>query len=248
MRSYIKTYTSYLHDIRFSQLSAEAERTYNRLYVLAGTLEENGLFFENGRQLSNEEIAYRIRLDTKEVIKSMKELQRNHLLHVNGKGAQVIDWKNEQVDLNKERELARARQAKHRTVTRDTPLVTENNDASRDVTHIEKETKTQIKTQSLSLLKGHAERLKQHPSWIDEAVDVAAQMNKLTPAYVAGIVKNWLAEGRTPTKGSNRAKSNYGASNPKRPDQPKPAQANYTDSDREAAKRVLAKRAKANVP
>jgi len=246
MRSYIIHKFHLLDDVRLSSNDLEAEGLYARLYRLAGVLDADGLFIENGRVLSYDEIAYRIRIEKSTVLKLIKRLEKMNIIHVNGKGPQIVDWKHEQIDLNIKRERDRGYQAKHRAGQTVSDDVSPDKELSATVSDIERETQTQIKTKTLSLLKGHVEILKQHPEWLDEAIEIASQMDKLTPAYIAGIVKNWITEGRTP-KGVKRAKSNYVAGNPKRTDKPKPAQANYTDSDREAAKRVLAKRAKANV-
>jgi len=196
MRSYILTKFHRLHDLRFSSLSAEAERTYDRLYILAGILDADGLFIEHGRTLSNDEIAYRIRLQTPAVIKSIKELQKSNLLHVNGKGPQILDWKHEQIDLNTKREKDRERQQRHRVVTRDNDVTGSDKSSSQSVTSIE--TKSQTQTRVLLLLSKPAqEKLKSHPQWLSEAVAIAETKHLDNPdQYAAGILRNWLMEGR----------------------------------------------------
>jgi len=248
MRSYIIRKFHPLHDLRFASLSAEAERTYNRLYFLAGVLDADGLFIEHGRQLTHDEIAYRVRLETKEITKAIKELQRSKLIHVNGKGPQIMDWKTEQIDLNTKREKDRERQSRHRgVVTRDTDVTDSDSNGSRSVTSIERETQTQTKT-LLSLLSDHRDFLeKQHPEWITEAIKIAKDNGKQSDKYIAGILKNWILEGRN-VKGAKAKHGNTTPGTTKRTDKPQPAQANYSASDRAAAERALAKRAsKTNV-
>lgn len=217
MRSYIIRKFHPLHDLRFASLSAEAERTYNRLYFLAGVLDANGLFIENGRKLTNEEIAYRVRLETKELTRSIKELQKSQLVHVNGKGPEIIDWKYEQIDLNTKREKDRERQQRHRGVTRDTDVTARDGDGSQSVTSIETKTKTQTRV-LLLLSKSAQEKLKSNPQWLDEAVAIAETKHLDNPdQYAAGILRNWLTEGRKerPAKSSAKKKPASKPSQPK---------------------------------
>lgn len=246
MRSYILTKFNRLHDLRFASLSETAETIYDRLYILAGVLDADGLFIENGRVLSHDEIAYRLRKETNKLTKSIKELQKAGLIHVNGKGPQIIDWKHEQIDLNTKREKDRERQHRHRGVTRDTDVTGSDSDVSRSVTSIERETQTQTKT-LLSLLSDHREFLeKQHPEWITDAIKIAKDNGKQSDKYIAGILKNWILEGRN-VKGAKAKHANPTAGTAKRTDKSQSPQANYSASDRAAAERALAKRAKSNV-
>lgn len=193
MRSYILTKFNRLHDLRFASLSETAETIYDRLYILAGVLDADGLFIENGRVLSHEEIAYRLRKETTKLTKSIKELQKAGLIHVNGKGPQIIDWKHEQIDLNIKREKDRERQHRHRVVTRDSS-------SSQSVTSIETKTKTQTRV-LLLLSKSAQEKLKAKPQWLDEAVAIAETKHLDNPdQYAAGILRNWLTEGRKETQ------------------------------------------------
>lgn len=240
MRSYIITKFNRLHDLRFSSLSAEAERTYDRLYLLAGILDADGLFIENGRALSHNEIAYRIRLQAQVVTKSIKELQKANILHVNGKGPQILDWKHEQIDLNTKREKDRERQHRHRGVTRDNGVTERDSDLSQPVTGIE--TKTQIKTRVLLLLSKPAQEniQSQHPQWIDAALEIAATKHLDDPEkYAAGILRNWLTEGRKENKPAAKSKSPR-ANKTGKPDQPKPSDA-ALKAARERAAKALSK-------
>jgi hypothetical protein len=217
MRSYIIRKFHPLHDLRFATLSAEAERTYNRLYFLAGVIDANGLFIENGHKLSTEEIAYRVRLDPKEITRSIKELQKSGLVHVNGKGPEIIDWKHEQIDLNVKREKDRERQQRHRGVTRDTDVTERDESLSQSVTRIETKTKTQTRV-LLLLSKSAQEKLKSNPHWLEEAVAIAETKHLDNPdQYAAGILRNWLTEGRKerPAKSSAKKKTVSKKSQPK---------------------------------
>ncbi|MEP7135809.1 MAG: replication protein [Chloroflexota bacterium] len=83
--------------------------------------------------------------------------------------------------------------------------------------------------------------------WVLDALEQSVTYNKKSWAYAETILKRWKQEGKIKTKGVNHANSNNGWSNSKRPAKQEPAQTNYSDSDREAAKRALAKRAKPNL-
>lgn len=216
MRSYILTKFNRLHDLRFASLSETAETVYDRLYILAGVLDADGLFIENGRVLSHEEIAYRLRKETTKLTKSIKELQKAGLIHVNGKGPQIIDWKHEQIDLNTKREKDRERQHRHRVVTRDTDVTTRDSSSSQSVTSIETQTQTQTRV-LLLLSKSAQEKLKAKPQWLDEAVAIAETKDLDKPdQYAAGILRNWLTEGRKETQRKTSAKKKA-ASKPVQP-------------------------------
>jgi DnaD/phage-associated family protein len=243
MRTYILTKFHRLNDLRFSSLSAEAERTYDRMYILAGVLDADGLFVEKGRQLSHDEIAYRIRLHTQAVTKSIKELQKANILHVNGKGPQIVDWKKEQIDLNVKREKDRGYQAKHRASQAKSDTVRSDSKGSGSVSDIERETQTQTQT-LLSLSRTHREMIEtQHPEWVAEAIHIASSNDKTDPKYIAGILRNWITEGR-----KQHATTKPKNGNSKRANKQGPIETNYSAADREAAKRAIAKRgAKASV-
>jgi hypothetical protein len=63
---------------------------------------------------------------------------------------------------------------------------------------------------------------------------------------IEGILQ-WARDG-VPTKGAKNANSNSKSGGAKRAEQPRPAQANYSDADRKAAERVKQRRAEAGVP
>jgi hypothetical protein len=114
MRSWIKLHVDDLHDIRFSNLSAEAERTYTRMLRLAGLLDTDGLFMKDGRVMTIEEIAYQIRCDPKKMTHALKELQKSKLIHVNGKGPQIMDWMQRQPNMDEVRKQTRERVTRYR--------------------------------------------------------------------------------------------------------------------------------------
>lgn len=121
-RPWIKSYTTMLDDIRILKLNERQQLRYYQLYLLAGRLNADGLFIENGNRLDDADIAIKLRInDVKQFASDMKVLKNAKLIHVNGKGPCVEAFAREQVDWSKKQEQERERQEKHRhgTVTRD---------------------------------------------------------------------------------------------------------------------------------
>lgn len=123
-RPWIKQPTSKLNDARLSFVSDQAQRDYFMLYFLAGQLDADGLFFENGRRLSDKEIAFRIHVNDARLKKTFKELKTEGLIHINGKGPTISDWSHEQINWREKQAQDRDRQQRHRHVTRDSERVT----------------------------------------------------------------------------------------------------------------------------
>src|SRR6185369_5134149 len=109
-RPWIKQSTAKLNDARLSFVSDQAQRDYFMLYLLAGQLDHEGLFFEGERRLSDKEIAFRIHINEPRLKKSYKELKTEGLLHINGKGPLITDWSIEQINWRDKQERERERQ------------------------------------------------------------------------------------------------------------------------------------------
>jgi hypothetical protein len=140
-RPWIKTPVSKLNDARLHFVSVQAQRDYLFMYMLAGQLDQDGLFFENERQLTEKEIAFRINTKPATLMQSIKELKREKLLHINGKGPQILDWGNEQINWREKQEAERERQQRHRGVTRDSEAVTRDGDDVTPLDQIKKKTR-----------------------------------------------------------------------------------------------------------
>lgn len=150
---WIKSYTKKLDDIRLARTSATAQLAYFKMELLAGKCDADGSFVMNGEQLTEEEIAFYIRMDTKDIKKAMKELAANRLVTMNGRGPQLTDFPQEQVSQDKRREAWRERQNSHRSVTRDNEDVTRDN----SVTHAPR-TRVQNKNKNQSKNRGEKKR------------------------------------------------------------------------------------------
>lgn len=135
MRKWIKINTSKIDDLRFSLVSDISYRIYDMLYLLAGILDTDGLLSQNGKPLTENEIAYRLRIDISQLKKSIRELSgaKIDLLRVTKKGILVNDWKHEQIDMNRVREQTKER------VTRYRKHVTNGNTLQDSVTPLEQE-------------------------------------------------------------------------------------------------------------
>jgi DnaD/phage-associated family protein len=76
-------------------------------------------------------------------------------------------------------------------------------------------------------------------AWVIDALSEAVTYNKPSWAYAEAILKRWKQEGKTKTKGVNRANSqNKSSAQDKQPHQP----TDYTDADRAVAAEINAKR------
>lgn len=123
MRPWIKLHTSTLDDTRVLRMNERQQLRYYQLYLLAGRLNADGLFIENGSRLDDVDIAIKLRItDTKQFSADLKAMKQAGLIKVNGRGPYIEAFSREQVDWNRKQELERERKAKqrHADVTRDT--------------------------------------------------------------------------------------------------------------------------------
>lgn len=122
MRPWIKLYANRLDDVRLLRLHDRIQLRYFQLYLLAGRLDADGSFVENGKQLDDTDIAIKLRVnDVTQFSKDLKTMKSAGLIKINGHGPLIADFGNEQVDWSRKQEQDRARQDKkrHGVVTRD---------------------------------------------------------------------------------------------------------------------------------
>ncbi len=230
---WIKTHTKRLNDLRFSKLSAEAERAYDRLYMLAGILDQGGCFTDDGRKLSDEEIAHHIRIPTSELNKAIKELEKIKLIHWNSKGLTLDNWKIEQASIEIKRAKDRERQQEHRGVTRDTSRDTR--DTSRDTRDTSPREEVDSDSDKILLLLSEDARKKLKPNWINDAIEIAKTKPTLKDPiqYTAGILRKWVLNGREEKQNPTTKKAGW----KKKSDHNKTPE--YSDAQREAARRIV---------
>jgi hypothetical protein len=121
MRPWIKLYSSRLDDVRLLRLSERAQLRYFQLYLLAGRLDADGSFVENGQRLDDMDIAIKLRVNVKDLSADLKTLKSVGLIKVNGHGPMIADFESEQVNwsLKQEQDRARKEKQRHGNVTRD---------------------------------------------------------------------------------------------------------------------------------
>jgi hypothetical protein len=155
-RPWIKSRTSLLDDTRLLRLNERQQLRYYQLYLLAGRLNADGNFTENGQCLDETDIAIKLRInDVAQFTKDLKALKTAKLIKANGHGPFIADFATEQVDWSRKQEQDRERQdrKRHGDVTRDESVT---GDKSRnghgnvtrldqDQTKKEKKTKKEIK-------------------------------------------------------------------------------------------------------
>lgn len=232
-----KLHTDKLHDIRILRLTDQARGDYFMLQMLAAELNNGGLFIENGMPLSERDIAIKLRMEEKRIKQTFKELKDARLILANGHGPFIADWKNEQPNWREIQEQWRDRKNKsrssHETVTRET----ESSHETVTVKEEEKKTQTQIKKENLLLLLSEADRelvKAKHPGWISEAITIAMKQDKPRATYAAGIIRNWIKEGRNKTNATKTTvRRDNGRAEPKQSTQTIP-----TPSERAVAKRI----------
>lgn len=220
-RPWIKLATTKIDDARLAMCSDAAQRDYLMLYMLAGRLDADGLFIENGRQLSDDEIAFKIRVKASRLKASIGEMKKSRLIHVNGKGPQIVDWKIEQPDNDRKREQTRERVARYRE------RVTHGNASDEalheDVTPLEQEQDKSLVVVVVSRVCDEWKELigdvspstkkvvqKFALSGVPEkvllkAVEITAEQGKDSAAYFKGVVSNLVKGTSKPVKrGGNK--------------------------------------------
>jgi len=114
---WIKLHTNLLDDPRLSSLPERAQLHYFKLLILAGRLDAGGSLIIDGRKLTDQEIAWMIRLSNVDKLTAdLKLLKKNGLLLINGHGWEIGGFMEFQGPTQSDkRAVWRARQEKHRT-------------------------------------------------------------------------------------------------------------------------------------
>ncbi len=229
---WLRHYSNKRTDPRVKLLSLTSKAVYYMLTEVAAQCDSQGGFVMNGIQLTDQQIAQLATVEVTELRAAMREMKKTGIVSVNGHGPYLVDFADEQVSQEQRREQWRERQQRKRDKERDVTGDTER-DKERDVTPLELRVKS-LESESLLLL-SPAEIEKLKPGWSREAAMIAIKADK--PAtYVKGIMKNWIKEGRN-------ANRNPETNRPRTPRKAKTDQpTSPTNTDREAARRALARR------
>jgi hypothetical protein len=128
---WVKLRTDYLDDVRFSRLDNSAKARFFELLMLAGKLDAGGFFTEQGHELTDDEIAWKLRSNLDSLVVDMSILEAATLLHRNGQGWCICAFEDEQGPTQADKRAAwKDRQKKHREshaiVTSDKPVTGSN--------------------------------------------------------------------------------------------------------------------------
>jgi hypothetical protein len=90
---WIKMHTTILDDPRLARLDPQTQATYFKLALLAGRCDAGGAFYQDGKQMTDEDIAWSLRMaDTKELVKQFKSLTTVGLMINNGHGPELSNF------------------------------------------------------------------------------------------------------------------------------------------------------------
>ena len=112
---WVKLHTSYLDDVRLARLDDPQKLRFFQLLMLAGKLGAGGYFIEHDRELTEAEIAWKLRLQTETFLGDLNALANIGLTCKNGRGWCIPDFEEEQGPTQADQRAAwRERQRKHR--------------------------------------------------------------------------------------------------------------------------------------
>lgn len=122
---WVKLNCHLLDDPRFGRLPESVRVRYYDLLMLAGQCDAGGAFFDNGERLSDDEIAFKLKISVDEFLGSIEILKSVGYIILNGHGWQIARFEVEQGPSQEEkRRQWLERQNRHRCkdVTRDSPV------------------------------------------------------------------------------------------------------------------------------
>jgi hypothetical protein len=147
---WIKQYPTRLHDVRLASLNDRQKLRYYEMYMLAGQLNAEGAFIQEGKQLAPSEIAYLLRVnDPKQFEKDLNALKKARLIRANGHGPYIADFKDEQLNWLEVQRGNRERQERFKQSHKDNALVTDGShvgNAPRTRTRIQNQIKKENQT------------------------------------------------------------------------------------------------------
>jgi len=148
---WIKLFPSLLHDVRLFSLTDRQKLRYFEMYMLAGQLNADGSFVQDGKELKPAEIAHLLRVnDAKQFEKDLIALKKSRLVRQNGHGPYIADFKDEQINWVELQRNNRERQARFKQSHAGNALVTDESrvdNAPRTRTKNQTKNQIQIKNQ-----------------------------------------------------------------------------------------------------
>jgi hypothetical protein len=126
---WVKLHTNLLDDSRFARLDDSQKWRYVQLLMLAGKLDAGGYFIEHGQELTENDLAWKLRISPDAMQADLDALTRSSLACKNGHGWQIPGFEDEQGPTQADKRAAwKTRQDKHRgkSVTSDKPVTNAN--------------------------------------------------------------------------------------------------------------------------
>jgi hypothetical protein len=93
---WIKLWTRLLSNSAFGRMPESAQLRYYKLLQLAGLCDAGGGFFENGHQMTEEEIAWTLHMDKDQLAQDLQTLKVNGFAFLNGRGWEINNFMDEQ--------------------------------------------------------------------------------------------------------------------------------------------------------
>lgn len=199
MRPWIKMHTTLLDDVRVLKLNERQQLRYMQSYLLAGRLNADGAFIENGERLTLEDIAIKLRInDRRQFVNDFNAMKKAGLIKANGHGPYIAAFSTEQVDWSKKQDQDRERQARkrgHDNVTRDDDVTDgKSRDGHGDVTPLDQDqTKTKKKIKKETKTKKKIKTTTNQPS---SSTSSPARKARRTPLGGGGGVDESKAESK----------------------------------------------------
>jgi len=191
---WVKLYTSKLDDVRFNRLPEDLKWRWTQLTMLAGKLDAGGALVLEGEPMTDDEIAWQLRLELERWENDSKALKDNGYLLRNGHGWQLTDYLDAQGPDGKhaeQREQWRERQERHRkkkSVTGDTPVshVHQSQSQSQSL-ESEKSQSQSVITRELLTISGVSK------SYFDRLTDPSSGLTKND--FLAELARNYARAG-----------------------------------------------------
>jgi hypothetical protein len=178
---WIKQFPTRLHDVRLFALTDRQKLRYYEMYMLAGQLNADGAFIQDGKELTPAEIAHLLRVhDHKQFEKDLIALKKSRLIRANGHGPYIADFKDEQINWVELQRGNRERQARFKRSHSDNALST-------DGSRVDNASRTRVQNQNQI----QKERKTTHPNPPSQDGNVDSTVgggvgSKRMPSYLDG--------------------------------------------------------------
>jgi len=228
---WVKVYTEVLDDPKLAKISEGAKWRFVQLILVAAECDAGGAFVVGDDVMTNDEIAWRLRICKESLEKDITELVKNGLLTIDGKVLEITKFADRQGPTQKERrETWKSRQQKRRErVTRDSRNKEENCHAlEEEKSREEKEEIREEEEQTLPPMKNNYLLYTQEvgsltpsiadfidlyeselsPEWVHDAILETSAHGARVWSYTKTVLDTWKIKGRMPKSVLGGKKSN----------------------------------------